>query len=110
MNTLNEQFFTMQLQANNLENIFEACDEYEDSLATPKAGNTRRYNPIRDYASFFITIQCEYNSNDTLIFDGLNSKNQNTPIELKRHPLFVGKVCTYYNVDTIGKHPPPPIL
>ncbi|KAA6357363.1 MAG: hypothetical protein EZS28_047110, partial [Streblomastix strix] len=45
MNTLNEQFFTMQLQANNLDNIFEATDEYEDSLATPRGTATRRYNP-----------------------------------------------------------------
>ncbi|KAA6364463.1 MAG: hypothetical protein EZS28_040010 [Streblomastix strix] len=36
MNTLNEQFFTIQLAANNLDNIFEAIDEYEDSLATPR--------------------------------------------------------------------------
>ncbi|KAA6334548.1 MAG: hypothetical protein EZS28_053055, partial [Streblomastix strix] len=45
MNTLNEQFFTMQLQANNLDAIFEATDEYEDSLATPRGSATRRYNP-----------------------------------------------------------------
>ncbi|KAA6372847.1 MAG: hypothetical protein EZS28_031625, partial [Streblomastix strix] len=36
MNTLNEQFFIMQLYANNLDNIFEATDEYEDSLAMQK--------------------------------------------------------------------------
>ncbi|KAA6395892.1 MAG: hypothetical protein EZS28_008580 [Streblomastix strix] len=76
MNSLNEQFFTMQLQANNLDNIFEACDECEDSVATPRA----------------------------------NSKNQNTAIELKEHLIFAEEVNTYYNVDTNGKHPPPPIL
>ncbi|KAA6390276.1 MAG: hypothetical protein EZS28_014199, partial [Streblomastix strix] len=110
MNTLNEQFFTMQLQANNLDNIFEACDEYEDSLATPRASKTRRYNPVSDYTSFFITIQCERNSNGALTFDGLDTQNQNTSIELKGHPIFAGEVDTYYNVDTNGKHPPPPIL
>ncbi|KAA6361726.1 MAG: hypothetical protein EZS28_042747, partial [Streblomastix strix] len=110
MNTLNEQFFTMQLQANNLDNIFEACDEYEDSLATPRASKTRRYNPVSDYTSFFITIQCERNSNGALTFDGLDTQNQNTSIELKGHPILTGEVDTYYNVDTNGKHPPPPIL
>ncbi|KAA6349401.1 MAG: hypothetical protein EZS28_051935, partial [Streblomastix strix] len=110
MNTLNEQFFTMQLQANNLDKIFEACDEYEDSLATPSASKTRRYNPVSDYTSFFITIQCERNSNGALTFDGLDTQNQNTSIELKGHPIFTGEVDTYYNVDTNGKHPPPPIL
>ncbi|KAA6382361.1 MAG: hypothetical protein EZS28_022113 [Streblomastix strix] len=110
MNTLNEQFFTMQLQANNLDKIFEACDEYEDSLATPRVNKTRRYNPVSDYTSFFITIQCERNSNGALTFDGLDTQNQNTSIELKGHPIFAGEVDTYYNVDTNGKHPPPPIL
>ncbi|KAA6391609.1 MAG: hypothetical protein EZS28_012869 [Streblomastix strix] len=110
MNTLSEQFFTMQLQAKNLDNIFEACDEYEDSLVTPRASKTRRYNPVNDYTLFFITKQCEGNSNGTLTFDGLDSKNQNTPIELQGHPIFAGEVDTYYNVDTYGKHPFPPIL
>ncbi|KAA6375922.1 MAG: hypothetical protein EZS28_028551, partial [Streblomastix strix] len=32
MNTFNEQFFTTQLQANNINNIVVATDEYEDSL------------------------------------------------------------------------------
>ncbi|KAA6402025.1 MAG: hypothetical protein EZS28_002455 [Streblomastix strix] len=109
-NTLNEQFFTMQLQANNLDNIFEACDEYEDPLATPRANKTRRYNPVSDYTSFFITIQCERNSNGALTFDGLDSKSQNTTIELKGHLIFAEEVDSYYNVDTNGKHPPPPIL
>ncbi|KAA6384982.1 MAG: hypothetical protein EZS28_019494 [Streblomastix strix] len=110
MNILNEQFFTMQLQANNLDNIFESCDEYEDSLATPRASKTRRYNPVSDYTSFFITIQCERNSNGALTLDGLDTQNQNISIELKGHTIFAGQVDTYYNVDTNGKHPPPPIL
>ncbi|KAA6356185.1 MAG: hypothetical protein EZS28_048289, partial [Streblomastix strix] len=71
---------------------------------------TRRYNPVSDYTSFFITIQCERNSNGALTFDGLDTQNQNTSIELKGHPIFAGEVDTYYNVDTSGKHPPPPIL
>ncbi|KAA6389656.1 MAG: hypothetical protein EZS28_014815, partial [Streblomastix strix] len=86
------------------------CDEYEDSLATPRASKTRRYNPVSDYTPFFITIQCERNSNGALTFDGLDTQNQNTSIELKGHPIFAGEVDNYYNVDTNGKHPPPPIL
>ncbi|KAA6383526.1 MAG: hypothetical protein EZS28_020947 [Streblomastix strix] len=110
MNIVNEQFFTMQLQANNLDNIFEACDECEDSVATPRANKTRRCNPVSDYTSFFITIQCERNSNGALTFGGFDSKNQNTAIELKEHLIFAEEVDTYYNVDTNGIHPPPPIL
>ncbi|KAA6404428.1 MAG: hypothetical protein EZS28_000049 [Streblomastix strix] len=41
MNTFNEQFFTMQMTANNLDNIFEAIDEYEDSLTTSRGNSTR---------------------------------------------------------------------
>ncbi|KAA6400043.1 MAG: hypothetical protein EZS28_004431 [Streblomastix strix] len=110
MNILNEQFFTMQLQANNLDHIFEACDEYNDSLATPRASKTRRYNPVSDYTSFFITIQYERNSKGALTFDGLDTQNQNTSIELKGYPIFAGEADTYYNVDTNRKHPTPPIL
>ncbi|KAA6394966.1 MAG: hypothetical protein EZS28_009506 [Streblomastix strix] len=110
MNTLNEQFFTIPLYANNLDSIFEACDEYEDLLTTPRASKSGRYNPTRDFRSFYITIQYERNSNGALTFDGLDTQNQNTPIELKGHHIFVGEVDTYYNVDTNGKHRPPPIL
>ncbi|KAA6402673.1 MAG: hypothetical protein EZS28_001803 [Streblomastix strix] len=102
--------YLMLLISNILDNIFEACDEYEDSFATPSASKTRRYNPVSDYTSFFITIQCEHNSNRALTFDGQDTQNQNISIELKGHPIFAGDVDTYYNVDTNGKHPLPPIL
>ncbi|KAA6353021.1 MAG: hypothetical protein EZS28_051452, partial [Streblomastix strix] len=36
--------------------------------------------------------------------------NQNTSVELRGQPIYQGAVDTYYNVDTNGKHPPPPIL
>ncbi|KAA6375591.1 MAG: hypothetical protein EZS28_028883 [Streblomastix strix] len=110
MNTLNEQFFTMQMTANNLDNIFETTDEYEDSLTIPRGNSTRRCNSVTDYTSFFITLQCERNSNDALTFDGLDTKNQNTSIELCGYPIYQGAVDIYYSVDTNGKHPHPPIL
>ncbi|KAA6355967.1 MAG: hypothetical protein EZS28_048506, partial [Streblomastix strix] len=97
MNTLNEQFFTMQMTANNLDNIFEATDEYEDSLTTPRGNSTRRYNSVTDYTSFFITLQCERNSNGALTFDGLDTQNQNTSVELRGQPIYQGAVDTYYN-------------
>ncbi|KAA6356581.1 MAG: hypothetical protein EZS28_047892 [Streblomastix strix] len=53
---------------------------------------------------------CYFDINGALTFDGLDTQNQNTSIELKGHPIFAGEVDTYYNVDTNGKHPPPPIL
>ncbi|KAA6390308.1 MAG: hypothetical protein EZS28_014166 [Streblomastix strix] len=110
MNILNEQFFTIQLAANNFDNIFEATDEYEDSLATPRGSATRRYNSNADITSFFITLQCEHNSNGALTFDGLDTQNQNTSVELRGIPVYQGAVDTYYYVDTNGKHPSPPVL
>ncbi|KAA6400550.1 MAG: hypothetical protein EZS28_003929 [Streblomastix strix] len=110
MNTLNEQFFTMQMTENNLDNIFEAIDEYEDSLTTPRGNLIRRYNSVTDYTSFFIILQCERNSNRVLTFDGLDTQNQNTSIELHGYLIYQGAVDTYYYVDTNGKLPPPPIL
>ncbi|KAA6378088.1 MAG: hypothetical protein EZS28_026385 [Streblomastix strix] len=110
MNTLNEQFFTMQLAANSLDNIFETADKYEDSFATPRRSTTRKFNPVSDNISFFVTLQRECNSNGSLIFDGLDTQNQNTQIELRGQPIFQSEFDTYYNVDTNGKHPSPPIL
>ncbi|KAA6390292.1 MAG: hypothetical protein EZS28_014184 [Streblomastix strix] len=108
---LNQQFFTMQLQTNNLNNIFEATDEYEDSPATPRGTATRKYNQNTDITSFFIALQCERNSNGALTFDGLDIQNQNTSFELRGQPLYQGAVDTYYYyVNTNGKHQPPPIL
>ncbi|KAA6369997.1 MAG: hypothetical protein EZS28_034476 [Streblomastix strix] len=110
MSTLNEQFLTIQLQANNLDNTFEATDEYEDSLATPRGTATRRYNPNTDITSFFVSLQGERNSNSSLTFDGLDIQNQNTLVELKRMPIYQGAVDTYYGIVTNGKYPPPPVL
>ncbi|KAA6398928.1 MAG: hypothetical protein EZS28_005548 [Streblomastix strix] len=110
MNILNEQFFTMQLAANNLDNIFEVLDEYEDSIATPKGIATRRYNPNTDITSFFIILQCELNSNGALTFDGFDAQNQNISVELREMPIYQGAVDTYCNVYTNGNHPSPPVL
>ncbi|KAA6364231.1 MAG: hypothetical protein EZS28_040242 [Streblomastix strix] len=110
MNTLNEQFFTMQLATNNLDSTFEATYEYQDSLATSRGSATRRYNPNTDITSFIITIQFEHNSNGELTFDGSDTKNKNTSIEQKGQPIYQGAIDTYYNVDFNGKHPPSPVL
>ncbi|KAA6394226.1 MAG: hypothetical protein EZS28_010242 [Streblomastix strix] len=109
INTLNKQFFIMQFAANNLDNIYETTDEYQDSLATPRGNSAGRYNSVSDYTSFFITTQCERNSNGALTFDGLDTQNKNTSIELRGQLIYQGAVDTYYNIDTNGKHLLPPI-
>ncbi|KAA6360141.1 MAG: hypothetical protein EZS28_044332, partial [Streblomastix strix] len=76
MNTLDQQFFQMQLNASNLDLLFEATDEFEDALTTPRNTASRRLNPHTDLTSFMITLQCERNSNGALTFDGLDTNNQ----------------------------------
>ncbi|KAA6382374.1 MAG: hypothetical protein EZS28_022100 [Streblomastix strix] len=83
MNTLDQQFFQLQLNASNLDLLFEATDEFEDALTIPRSTATRRLNPHTDLTSFLITLQCERNSNGALTFDGLDTQNQNTSVELR---------------------------
>ncbi|KAA6353983.1 MAG: hypothetical protein EZS28_050490 [Streblomastix strix] len=90
MNTLDQQFFQMQLNASNLDQLFEATDEFEDVLTTPRNTASRRLNPHTDLISFMITLQRERNSNGALTFDGLDTNNQNTPppIQCTIHDTF----------------------
>ncbi|KAA6353992.1 MAG: hypothetical protein EZS28_050480, partial [Streblomastix strix] len=53
----------MQLNASNLDLLFEATDEFEDALTTPRNTASRRLNPHTDLTSFMIILQCERNSN-----------------------------------------------
>ncbi|KAA6387558.1 MAG: hypothetical protein EZS28_016915 [Streblomastix strix] len=110
MNKLDQQFFQLQLNASNLDQLFEATNEFEDALTTPRNTATRRLNPHTDLTNFLITLQCERNSNGALTFDGPYTQNQNTSVELRGAPIYQGATDSYYNVDTSGKTPPPPIL
>ncbi|KAA6396884.1 MAG: hypothetical protein EZS28_007594 [Streblomastix strix] len=110
MNTIDQQFFQLQLNASNLDLLFEATDEFEDALTTPRNTATRRLNPHTDLTSFMISLQCERNNKGTLTFDGLDTMNQNICVELIGAPIYKRIIDSYYNVDTNGKRPPPPIL
>ncbi|KAA6380703.1 MAG: hypothetical protein EZS28_023768, partial [Streblomastix strix] len=110
INTLDQQFFQMQLNASNLDLLFEATDEFEDALTTTRNTASRRLNPHTDLTSFMITLQCERNSNGALTFDGLDTNDQNVSVELRGAPIYQGETDCYYNVDLMGKRPPPPIL
>ncbi|KAA6401439.1 MAG: hypothetical protein EZS28_003037 [Streblomastix strix] len=110
MNTLDQQFFQIQLNASNLDLLFEATDEFEDALITPRNAASRRLNPHTDLTSFMITLQCERNSNGALTFDGLDTNNQNVSVELRGGPIYQGDTDCYYNVDLMGKRPLPSIL
>ncbi|KAA6366180.1 MAG: hypothetical protein EZS28_038293 [Streblomastix strix] len=89
MNTLDQQFFQMKLNASNLDLLFEATDEFEDILTTPRNTASRRLNPHTDLTSFMITLQCE---------------------QLRGASIYQGDTVCYYNVDLKGKKLPLPIL
>ncbi|KAA6360736.1 MAG: hypothetical protein EZS28_043737 [Streblomastix strix] len=112
MNILDQQFFQMQLNASNLDLLFEATDEFEDALTTPRNTASRRLNPHTDLTSFMITLQCERNSNGALTFDGLDANNQNVPpppIQSTIHDTFWlfgpanGGSCVYDVNDTFDE-------
>ncbi|KAA6354012.1 MAG: hypothetical protein EZS28_050461 [Streblomastix strix] len=105
MNTLDQQFFQMQLNASNLDLLFEAIDEFEDALTTPRNIASRGLNPHTDLTSFMIILQCERNSNGALTFDGLDTNNQNVSVELRGGPIYQGDTDCYYNIDLMGKRP-----
>ncbi|KAA6385388.1 MAG: hypothetical protein EZS28_019086 [Streblomastix strix] len=110
MNTLHQQFFQMQLNASNLDLLFEATDEFEDALTTSRNTASRRFNPHTDLTSFMITLSCERNSNGALTFDGLDIQNQNVSVELRGAPIYQDDTDCYYNADLMGKRLFSPIL
>ncbi|KAA6383519.1 MAG: hypothetical protein EZS28_020953 [Streblomastix strix] len=110
MNTTDQQFFQIQLYASNLDLLFEATDGFQDALTTSRNTATRRLNAHTDLTSFMISLQCERNSNGTLTFNGLDTMNQNTSVELRSAPIYQRVTDCYYNVDTNGMIPPTPIL
>ncbi|KAA6388017.1 MAG: hypothetical protein EZS28_016452 [Streblomastix strix] len=109
-NTTDQQFFQLQLNASNLDLLFDGTDEFEDTLTTPRNTATRRFNANTDLTSFMVLLQCKRNSNGTLTFDGLDTMNQNTSFELRGAPIYQGVTDCYYNVDINGKRPPSPII
>ncbi|KAA6390946.1 MAG: hypothetical protein EZS28_013524 [Streblomastix strix] len=110
MNTPDQQFFQLQLNASNLDLLFEATIEFEDALTTPRNTATRIFIHHTNLTSFIITLQCERNSKGALTFDGLDSQNQNTSVELRGASIYQRTIDSYFNVDSCGKIPPPPIL
>ncbi|KAA6401770.1 MAG: hypothetical protein EZS28_002712 [Streblomastix strix] len=90
--------------------LFEAIDVFDDALTKPRNTVTRRLNPHSDFTSFLMTLQYQRNSYRAFTFDALDTPNQNTSVELRGAPIYHGATDSYYNVDTSGKRPPPPIL
>ncbi|KAA6360829.1 MAG: hypothetical protein EZS28_043644, partial [Streblomastix strix] len=103
MNALDCKFFQIQLNASNLDQIFEATDEFDDASTTSRNTASKRFNPHTDLTSLMITLQCGMNSNGALKFDGLDLNNQNVSLELRGTPIYHGDTDCYYNVDLMGE-------
>ncbi|KAA6397109.1 MAG: hypothetical protein EZS28_007365 [Streblomastix strix] len=97
MNTTDQQFFQSQLYTSNLDLLFEATEEFEDALTTPRNTATRRLNPHTDLISFLITLKYERNSNGALTFDGLDTQNQSTSVELRGSPIYQGATNSQFH-------------
>ncbi|KAA6382474.1 MAG: hypothetical protein EZS28_021998 [Streblomastix strix] len=110
MNTFDQKFFQKKLNASNSDLSFEATDEFEDLLTTPRSITSRRLNPHTYQTSFMITLQCERNSNGALTLDELDIQNQNVSVKLREKPTYQGDTDCYYSVDLMGKRPLPPNL
>ncbi|KAA6372691.1 MAG: hypothetical protein EZS28_031782 [Streblomastix strix] len=110
MNILDQQFFQMQLNANNLDLLFEITDEFEDALTTSRNIASRRLNSHTDLTSFMITLQCERNNNGALAFDRFDTQNQNASVKLRGSSNYQRNTYCYYNADLMVKRPHIPIL
>ncbi|KAA6398636.1 MAG: hypothetical protein EZS28_005838 [Streblomastix strix] len=110
MNTQDQQFFQMQLNANNLDLLFEATDEFEDAFTTSRNTASRRSNPHTGLISFMIILYCGRNSNGALIFDRHDTNNQNLQLELRGAQIYQSQTYCYCNIDLMGQGPPSPIL
>ena len=111
VNTTDAQFFQQMLNASDLDSLFEATDEYEDSLTLKLSTESKRLRAPRDATSFVFTCQVERSGGTDIFFDGLDTNGQNTSIELRGNPIYSGLTDIYYNVTEDGNvHSPPPIL
>ncbi|KAA6403108.1 MAG: hypothetical protein EZS28_001367 [Streblomastix strix] len=86
MNTIDQQFIQLQLNASILDLLFETTDEFDDVLTTPRNTATRKLNPHTDLTKL------------------------NTSVELRGASIYQGATDSYYNVDTGRKRLPLPIL
>lgn len=104
--TVGERFFTMMLNASDLDGLFECTEEYEDSLTRSlnKENGTKLVRTYKDQTSFLCTIQTERNGAG-LFFDGLESGNTNVTVGLHAKPMFTGTNDTYCGLAIT---PPPP--
>ena len=112
VDSLGARFLQQQLISSDLSGGLEATKEFEDSMVMVKntSAGTRYANSLSDATSFIWNVQTERN-NAGYTFDGMDSKGQNVPIQIRGQPIYTGVNDTYYDIKGDGSaHPPPPQL
>jgi hypothetical protein len=115
ISTLGARFYQYSLMAADLSTSLRPTPEFVDSYTQNKnvEGTGKRYeNTLRDASSFALIIQTERNQSG-YVFDGLDSGNQSTPIDIQFVPIAKNtNDDTYYNFDPSDPtaHPPAPQL
>ena len=101
--TYDHRFYTAMMNASDLQNFFDADDEYRNSLLTERKLSDSLFP--HDVTSFIMTMQAERNSNG-FFFDGLETGNQNVNISLRFNSKFASAAPqiwftrdTYWTVD-----------
>ena len=103
VDSLGARFLQQQLIASDLSGGLEATKEFEDSMVMVKntPSGTRYANSLSDATSFIWNVQTERN-NAGYTFDGMDSKGQNVPIQIRGQPIYTGINDTYYNINDDG--------
>jgi hypothetical protein len=114
ISTLGARFYQYMITGADIGGHLRPTDEFVDSYTMVKnrAKDGMRYsNTLRDGSSFALIIQTERNESG-YVFDGIDSNNQSTPIDIQFVPLHKGESDTYYNFDPNSptSHPPAPQL
>ncbi|KAH7820932.1 uncharacterized protein MONOS_9166 [Monocercomonoides exilis] len=114
LNTTDATFFQMMLNASDLDSLFPATEEYEESLTSVKNNASEVFFPTTDDTSFMFTTQCERSGGTGICFDGIHTGNTPVSVELRGTPIYSGETDTYYNVrDDLtqnARHPPAPLF
>ncbi|KAH7817966.1 uncharacterized protein MONOS_14981 [Monocercomonoides exilis] len=114
LNTTDAMFFQMMLNASDLDSLFPATEEYEESLTSVKNNASEVFFPTTDETSFMFTTQCERSCGTGICFYGIHTGNTPVSVELRGTPIYSGETDTYYNVrDDLtqnARHPPAPLF
>ena len=115
--TASPEYLQQQMQQSDFDSIFEAPDEYEDSITNVRVDERGWRLPITDDTCFVPIISFERANAGQLVFDGIDSENEK--VEIRGQPDN-NTYNLYYqnnnvvdergNYGTVSSAVPPPIF